>query len=98
MMNLPPYEPPSAIRDPYVNIYPHCGARNARGPLKASSLDYESLLEPYKGHTYRHKFTGQTRHVRRMLENGRVLLIGSAGGIERSARKALDWLRNAEQV
>lgn len=79
-------------------IGPKCGARNARGPLPPSKLDYEALLKPYFGKTYRHKFTTKRRHVRRMLENGKVLLIGSTGGIERSPRKALDWLRNAEEV
>ena len=87
-----------AIRAPRFDPYRTCGARNARGPLPPSKLDYEALLKPHFGKTYRHKFTTKKRHVRRMLENGKVLLIGSTGGIERSPRKALDWLRNAVEV
>lgn len=98
MMTLPPYELPRMSKSAFVDPYRTCGARKARGPLPASKLDYEALLQPYYGKTYRHKFTTKKRHVRRMLENGKVLLIGSTGGIERSPRKALDWLRNAEEV
>ncbi len=79
-------------------IGPKCGARNARGPLPPSKLDYEALLKPYFGKTYRHKFTGQVRRVGGQSCGDYVAMFNSTMGCWRLARKALDWLRNAEEV
>lgn len=99
MMTLPPYELPRASRSAFLDPYRGCGARNARGPLPPSKLDYEALLQPYYGKTYRHKFTGQVRRVGgQSCPDGYVAMFNSTMGCWRLARKALDWLRNAEEV
>ena len=95
--------PPGPMIDPLPRgqrrIGPKCGARNARGPLPPSKLDYEALLQPYFGKTYRHKFTGQVRRVGgQSCPDGYVAMFNSTMGCWRLARKALDWLRNAEEV
>jgi hypothetical protein len=80
-------------------IGPKCGARNARGPLPASKRDYESLLQPYLGKAYRHRFTGQVRRLgEQQCPDGYVAMYNSTMGCWRSPRKALDWLRNAVEV
>lgn len=92
-------------------IGPKCGARNARGPQPPSKLDYEALLKPYYGKTYRHKFTGQVRKLFEaqafdvpdtalfgVLKAPYRTLADATKLMWRHSRKALDWLRNAEEV
>jgi len=80
-------------------IGPKCGARKARGPLPSSKLDRFKQMVPYMGKAYRHRFTGQVRRLgEKQCPDGYVAMYNSTMGCWRPARKALDWLRNSEEV